>query len=128
MKKLLAIALAASVAPSAFAALGKVSRSCLPAGAQESITVDWGFVPWWTWTASYHYRNGVLLHSVISQQTLQWGGTSEWVWSWRGYAGHLGTEYWYGHVVGSHYWWDGTQAIWMGTTDAVDCNLSHWGG
>lgn len=98
-------------------ALGIVSRSCLAAGAQESITVDWGFNSYWLWTASYHYRNGQQLHSVQ--------GT--WEYTWRSYAGHLGTEFWYGEVVGSHYQYINGQERNLGVSRATDCNLSNWG-
>lgn len=51
----------------ALAAVGKVSRSCAPFGAQESITVDWTFTPHQLWTASQHYRNGAFFIQPILQ-------------------------------------------------------------
>jgi hypothetical protein len=100
-------------------ALGIVSRSCLAAGAQESVAVDWNFNSYWLWTASYHYRDGQLIHGV----------DGIWENTWRSYAGHLGTEFWYGRVVGSHYIIDmGTgQERYLGISEATDCNLSKWG-
>jgi hypothetical protein len=99
-------------------AVGIVSRSCLGAGAQESITVDWTLANNWYWTASEHYRNGALLHTPNSG----WSNT------WRSYAGHLGSEFWYGFVAGHHWRWTAsTGTALMGISTATDCNLSQWG-
>ena len=110
--------LACALAPGlVIAAPGIVSRSCLPAGAQESITVDWTFTVDRYWTASEHYRNGVLLHVP----------NSGWSVTWRSYAGHLGTEYWYGYVAGWHWKWNGGKGYFLGLSTATDCNLARWG-
>ncbi len=99
------------------AAPGWVSRSCAPVGAQESITVDWTYQSNRYWTSSNHYRGGVLLHSL-------WSG---WQVTWRSYAGHFGSEFWYGTVVGYHWTADYSKVRMLGVSQAVDCNLSHWG-
>lgn len=110
-------------------ALGVVSRSCLPAGAQESITVDWGFKKYMLWTASGHYRDGVLLHNINTQALLPNGQMSNgWYLTWRSYAGHLGTEYWYGAVLGYHYKNDSGFISFLGFSTAKDCNIGNWGG
>lgn len=105
-------------------ALGVVSRSCLAAGAQESITVDWSFKSSMLWTASEHYRNGAFLHTI---NTTRNGTTSGWENTWRSYAGHLGSEFWYGRVVGYHWKSDGGFIRFLGNSTAVDCNLANWG-
>ena len=106
-------------------ALGIVSRSCLPAGAQESVTVDWGFKPYLLWTASAHYRNGTFLHTINTVSSSP--STGGWQNTWRSYAGHLGSEFWYGKVIGYH-WGNSRGAFFLyGTTVASDCNLSQWG-
>lgn len=100
------------------AAPGRVSRSCAPLGAQESITVDWTFASRWYWTASQHYRNGILLHVP----------NSGWANTWRSYAGHFGSEFWYGFVQGFHYDWDPRWGgRFLGGSIASDCNLGQWG-
>ncbi|WP_124382788.1 hypothetical protein [Ralstonia sp. SET104] len=106
-------------------ALGVVSRSCLPAGAQESITVDWGFKPHQLWTASEHHRNGAFLHVVNTVSTSP--NTGGWQNTWRSYAGHLGSEFWYGTVIGYHWGNSGGAFFLHGITTASDCNLSQWG-
>lgn len=106
-------------------ALGIVSRSCAAFGAQESISVDWGFNKFTLWTASSHYRNGAFLHTV---NTTKGGTTNGWEYTWRSYAGHFGSEYWYGSVVGHHYRSDQGWFIFLGNSTATDCNLSNWGG
>ncbi len=99
-------------------AVGIVSRSCLPAGAQESVTVDWTFSKDWYWTGSDHFRNGALLHTP----------NSGWSHTWRSYAGHLGNEFWYGSVAGHHWRWSASTGIaLMGISTATDCNLGQWG-
>jgi hypothetical protein len=123
---LAAVPVGISIATPNASALGIVSRSCLPAGAQESITVDWGFNYYWLWTASSHYRNGAWLHNVNT--TSNAGSTGGWEYTWRSYAGHLGTEYWYGQVTGYHYKKIGGVVSFMGNSWATDCNLSQWGG
>lgn len=123
--KILLISLSAFLFCHNALALGKVSRSCLAAGAQESITVDWRFNPYWLWTASSHYRNGVILHTI---NTTRGGVTSGWDYTWRSYAGHLGTEFWYGTVIGYHYSSYQGFITSLGTTTASNCNLSQWGG
>ncbi len=75
-----ALAMALSVSTSDASALGIVSRSCAALGAQESITVDWGFNKYTLWTASLHYRNGVFLHTV---NTTKNGTTTGWEYTWR---------------------------------------------
>lgn len=106
-------------------ALGVVSRSCLAAGAQESITVDWGFNQFVLWTASSHYRDGVFLHTT---NTTKGGTTNGWDLTWRSYAGHFGTEFWYGSVIGHHYRNDSGWITFLGNSTATDCNLGNWGG
>jgi len=123
--KLLLISLSAFLFCNNALALGTVSRSCLAAGAQESITVDWGFNSYLLWTASSHYRNGVFLHTV---NTTRGGTTNGWDYTWRSYAGHLGSEFWYGSVIGYHYRNDSGWITFLGNTTASDCNLTNWGG
>jgi hypothetical protein len=106
-------------------ALGVVSRSCLPAIAQESISVDWGFVPYMLWTASSHYRNGSFLHTTNT--TLNAGAVGGWEYTWRSYAGHFG-EPWYGMVIGYHWKRNGGLVLFLGNSIAYDCNLAQWGG
>ncbi|WP_247537609.1 hypothetical protein [Ralstonia pseudosolanacearum] len=106
-------------------AVGIVSRSCLPAGAQESITVDWGFQPHQLWTASEHHRNGAFLHVVNTVSSSP--DTGGWQNTWRSYAGHLGSEFWYGTVIGYHWGNSGGAFFMYGTTTSTDCNLSQWG-
>lgn len=103
--------------------LGKVSRSCAPATAQESISVDWGFVSHSLWTASSHYRNGAFLHTINTRVD----GGNGWKDTWRSRAGHWG-EPWYGRVIGYHYKRQGGIISFMGNSYATDCNLSQWGG
>jgi hypothetical protein len=105
--------------------LGIVSRSCAPFGAQDSITVDWGFTPYLLWTASQHFRNGAFLHTVNT--TSNAGSTGGWEYTWRSYAGHFGTEFYYGTVIGHHYKRNGGLVSFMGNSHATDCNLSEWG-
>lgn len=66
----------------------------------------------------------MLLHTV---NTTRGGTTSGWEDTWRSYAGHLGTEYWYGRVVGYHWRNNGGLFIFLGNSIAVDCNLANWG-
>jgi hypothetical protein len=109
-------------------ALGIVSRSCIGAGAQESVTVDWGFRSYVLWTASGHYRDGVLLHNINTQQILSSGYLSDgWYLTWRSYAGHLASEFWTGFVIGYHYQNDSGIVKFLGNSVANDCNLSNWG-
>lgn len=107
-------------------ALGVVSRSCLAAGAQESISVDWGFKNYLLWTASQHYRNGTLLHTINTAGSgpVQNG----WQYTWRSYAGHFASEFWYGTVIGHHWRNDNGFISFLGNSTAVDCNLGQWGG
>jgi len=107
-------------------AQGIVSRSCLAAGAQESISVDWGFKQYVLWTASQHYRNGTLLHTINTAGTgpVQAG----WQNTWRSYAGYLGSEFWYGTVIGHHWRNDSGFISFLGNSTATDCNLGQWGG
>lgn len=105
-------------------ALGIVSRSCAPVGAQESISVDWGFVRYNLWTASSHYRNGTLLHTTNTVYNS--GAVGGWEYTWRSYAGH-GFEFWYGLVIGHHYKRSGFVSF-LGNSFAGDCNLLQWGG
>lgn len=108
------------------AALGVVSRSCLAFGAQESISVDWGFKSYWLWTASQHYRNGTLLHTINTAGN----GPVEngWQKTWRSYAGHFGSEFWYGTVIGHHWRAEDGFISFLGNSTATDCNLGQWGG
>ncbi|MCU7937527.1 MAG: hypothetical protein KZQ99_22165 [Candidatus Thiodiazotropha sp. (ex Dulcina madagascariensis)] len=108
----------------AFSAPGKVSRSCAPFGAQESVTVDWTFQPHSLWTASQHFKNGSFLHTINT--TSNSSSTGGWEYTWRSYAGHFGTEFWYGAVIGHHYKRNGLVSF-LGNTSATDCNLSEWG-
>jgi hypothetical protein len=124
-KILLSCIVATSLAaPPAAQALGIVSRSCAPAGAQESITVDWGFVVYSLWTASSHYANGAFLHTINTVPNT--GSLGGWENTWRSRAGHFG-EYWYGNVIGYHYKRTPIVAF-MGNSYASDCNLAEWGG
>ena len=112
---------------------GTVSRSCQPFGAQESVSVYWSACPVFfpktalLWTASAHYDgNGVWLHNVNtvarSPQTRGWETT------WRSYAGHFGSEFWSGRVVGYHYITDKTGIPRLiELSEAHDCNLLNWG-
>lgn len=104
-------------------ALGFVSRSCAPFGAQESISVDWGLKNYWLWTASSHYRNGIFLHNTNTVSK----GNNGWEFTWRSYAGHFRSEFYYGRVVGHHWGNDRGWFIFYGNTEAVDCNLRQWG-
>lgn len=105
-------------------ALGIVSRSCIGAGAQESITIDWGFNKFVLWTASSHYREGVLWHTI---NTTKGGTTTGWEYTYRSYAGHLGSEFWTGSVMGYHYRNDSGWITFLGNSNATDCNLANWG-
>ena len=105
--------------------LGIVSRSCLAAGAQESISVDWGFKPYWLWTASSHYRNGAFLHTINTIPKAP--NNNGWEYTWRSYAGHLASEFWYGQVIGYHWRSDYGLYVFMGNSSATDCNLANWG-
>lgn len=98
-------------------ALGTVSRSCAPFGAQESVTVDWLFQRHTLWTSSSHYRNGIFLHTTTS---------NGWESTWRSYAGHLGSEFWYGRVIGAHYISERGVISFLGNSYATDCNLREW--
>jgi len=109
----------------AFAGIGKVSRSCAPFGAQESITVDWTFTPHQFWTASSHYKDGAFLHTTNTVNNA--GAIGGWENTWRSYAGHFGSEFWYGTVIGYHYKRLGLVSF-LGNTVATDCNLTQWGG
>lgn len=111
-------------------ALGTVSRSCAGAGAQESISVDWGFKNYLLWTASEHYRNSVKLHTINTVKVDANGNpiTDGWELTWRSYAGHLGSEFWYGVVVGHHYKNEAGIVSFLGNSIATDCNLGEWGG
>ena len=109
--------------PGTVSAQGIVSRSCLPFGAQESVTVDWGFRRYWLWTASSHYRNGYWLHNVNTVGK----GQNGWEYTWRSYAGHFASEYWYGTVVGHHYRSDYGFIVFLGNSTASNCNVAQWG-
>jgi hypothetical protein len=122
---LLVATIALSAAASDASALGIVSRSCAGFGAQESISVDWGFNKFTLWTASSHYRNGAFLHTT---NTTKNGTTNGWEYTWRSYVGHFGSEYWYGTVIGHHYRSDQGFFIFLGNSTATDCNLGNWGG
>jgi hypothetical protein len=122
---LLATTIALGAVSSNTNALGIVSRSCATFGAQESISVDWGFNKFTLWTASSHYRNGAFLHTT---NTTKNGTTNGWEYTWRSYAGHFGSEYWYGAVVGHHCRSDRGWFIFLGNSTATDCNLRNWGG
>ncbi|MFZ3288530.1 MAG: hypothetical protein WA191_17005 [Telluria sp.] len=100
-------------------ALGGVSRACFSVGANESITVDWWYNNYWMYTFSDHYTYGTFQH------TLQDG----WTYGWRSRAGHF-FEYWASpYVVGYHYNWTPTSGtVFMGYSNAWDCNLANWGG
>ena len=106
--------------------LGIVSRSCAPVGAQESISVDWSFNSHLLWTASQHYKDGAFLHTINT--TSNSGSTGGWEYTWRSYAGHFGSEFWYGMVIGHHYKRNGGLVSFLGNSIAYDCNLSEWGG
>jgi len=119
---LIALAIAWSASPAAHA-LGIVSRSCAPVGAQESVTVDWHFRPHYLWTTSTHYRNGVFLHTAGAADE----GGPAWHLGWRAYAGHFGSDFWYGRVIGRHYAYRAGMVSFLGTSQATDCNLDQWG-
>lgn len=101
-------------------AVGIVSRACAPAfGAQESISVEWAYVPLWLFTRSVHfqYPDQVEVHDVATG----------WNYTWRSRAGHWG-EYWpYAKVKGFHYRMINNVTIYLGSTLAKDCNLTQWG-
>ncbi|HWW06520.1 hypothetical protein [Collimonas sp.] len=121
----LSVILATSIPMSSALALGIVSRSCAPAGAQESISVDWGFKKNLLWTASSHYRNGAILHTTNTVNNA--GSQNGWEYTWRSYAGHFGSEFWYGSVVGHHWRNDSGFISFLGNSYASDCNLRQWG-
>lgn len=98
-----------------------VSRSCAPAGTQESITYK-PFAHRWLWTASVHYdAQGNFLHTVntvvASPKTDGWQDT------WRSWAGHFASEFWYGKVIGSHWAFADGVRYPLRYTEAVDCNI-----
>ena len=112
---------------------GTVSRSCAPFGAQESVSVYWSACPVFfpktalLWTASAHYdANGVWLHNINT--VARSPKTNGWEITWRSYAGHFGSEFWTGRVVGYHYIKDeyGIERF-IENSEARDCNLSNWG-
>jgi hypothetical protein len=78
------------------------------------------------WTASAHYDSkGNLLHVINTIATSP--GTYGWQDTWRSYAGHFGTEYWYGKVVGYH-WAKRLGVDWfMGGTVAFNFNIGNPG-
>ena len=112
---------------------GTVSRSCMPFGAQESVSVHWGPCPIlfpkrsMLWTASAHYAgNGVWLHNINT--VAKSPQTSGWEFTWRSYAGHFASEFWTGRVVGYHYIIDGSGIPrFIELSEAHDCNLGNWG-
>lgn len=104
-------------------ALGIVSRSCGPVGAQESVTVDWHFRPHYLKTFSIHYRNGGFLHTASSADD----GGAQWRLGWRSYAGHFGSEFWHGKVIGQHYAYRSGVISYLGNSYASNCNLREWG-
>ncbi len=78
-----------------------VSRSCIVAGAQESLTYKYGDHRW-LWTASAHYDMwGKWLHNVNTVE--QSPATNGWQDRWCSYAGHFGSEFWFGRVHGYHW-------------------------
>ncbi len=78
-----------------------VSRSCTVAGTQESLTYKVGDHRL-LWTASAHYDMwGKWLHNVNTVE--QSPATSGWQDRWCSYAGHFGTEFWFGRVHGYHW-------------------------
>lgn len=122
MKKIGVICLALLFSNNTFA-YGGVSRSCAAAGAQESISVDWGGTPHWFWTVSQHYNNsGQFLHEV---RTI--GRGDGWDYTWRSYAGHLASEFYYGRVDGFHWVFENGINRNFQNTRAYDCNLAEWG-
>jgi hypothetical protein len=98
----------------ASAALAWFSRANC-ATMNESITWD-PFASYWLWTYTGHYKNGVLQH----------GWNTGWALTWRSYAGHSDGDYSGWYVWGEHYRLNATKMIHLGSTDAVDCNLSSW--
>lgn len=85
-------------------------------GFNESLSWD----PWaynWLWSNTYHYYNGVYQHGI----------STGWEYTWRSYAGHV-NEGWGGWFVsGMHWRWSSSVGTyWMGSTSAVDCNLTSW--
>lgn len=98
-----------------------VSRSCGRCGSQESITYKF-FDHRVLWTASAHYdANGNWLHNVNTAAKAP--ATGGWEDTWRSYAGHLGSEFWYGRVVGYHWAYDAGVVHPLRSTEARDCNL-----
>lgn len=96
------------------AALAWFSRAnCLT--LNESITWD-PFSTYWLWTYTGHYQNGVLMH----------GWNTGWQLTWRSYAGHSDGSFGGWYVWGNHYRLNYTAMIHLGSTSAVDCNLSSW--
>ena len=111
---------ALSVQASDASAEGIVSRACAPVlGIQESITVEWRYIPLWLFTRSVHfqYPDQAYVHEV----------TTGWNYTWRSRAGHQG-EFWpYARVQGFHYRWINGFIINLGQTFAKDCNVTQWG-
>lgn len=98
-----------------------ISRSCAPAGAQQSISYK-PFDHRVLWTASAHYDpSGSWLHNVNT--VAQSPATAGWQDTWHSCAGHLGSEFWYGRVVGHHWAEDGDWIHPLSVTEARDCNL-----
>ncbi len=98
-----------------------ISRSCARAGAQQSITCK-PFDHRVLWTASAHYDpSGNWLHNVNT--VAQSPATGGWQDTWRSCAGHLGSEFRYGRVVGYHWAKDGDWIHPLAFTEARDCNL-----
>lgn len=100
------------------------SRSCAPAGAQESSTFHPSLLPRRRlWTASAHYNaDGDLLHIINTYPKAP--QARGWEFTWRSYAGHLASEFWWGIVVGYHYGWNGNgKEVYLGGTRATDCNI-----
>lgn len=96
------------------AALSLLSRANC-ASFNESVSWD----PWaynWLWTDSYHYHNGIYKHII----------STGWAYTWRSYAGdHELPGGWF--VSGAHWRLSSSVGVyWMGSTSAIDCNLSQW--
>lgn len=102
--------------PDSKAGLSWLSRAnCL--SLNESITWD-PFSLNWLWTYTSHFKNGVFFH----------GWNTGWSWTSRSYAGDSDDFFgssWY--VWGNHYRYHPTiGTLYLGSTSAVDCNLSQW--
>ncbi len=113
MKKTITFVLLMSLAGSANAALSWFSRAnCMT--LNESITWD-PYARYWLWTYTAHSENFNFKH----------GWNTGWRLTWRSYAGHSDNSgYWV--VKGNHYTYRYARVQKLGSTYAVNCNLTQW--